>query len=74
LPGMLTAVPIHPALFGATVKSFDASKAKAIKGVVDVVAMPRGLAVVAEDFVSEVLLVGQIDLNAQNPNHVSKFR
>ncbi len=33
LPGMLTAVPIHPPLFGATVKSFDAAKAKAIKGV-----------------------------------------
>jgi isoquinoline 1-oxidoreductase subunit beta len=46
--GLLTAVPIHPPLFGATVKSFDASKAKAIKGVVDVVQHPRGLAVVAE--------------------------
>jgi isoquinoline 1-oxidoreductase beta subunit len=49
LPGMLTAVPIHPPLFGATLKSFDASKAKAIKGVVDVVRHPRGLAVVAQD-------------------------
>jgi isoquinoline 1-oxidoreductase subunit beta len=46
--GLLTAVPIHPPLFGATVKSFDASKAKAMKGVVDVVQHPRGLAVVAE--------------------------
>ncbi len=55
LPGMLTAVPIHPSLFGATVKSFDASKAKAIKGVVDVVAMSsRGLAVVAEDMWSAI--------------------
>jgi isoquinoline 1-oxidoreductase beta subunit len=49
LPGMLTAVPIHPPLFGATLASFDASKAKAIKGVVDVVRHPRGLAVVATD-------------------------
>ncbi len=48
LPGMLTAVMIHPPLFGATVKSFDASKAKALKGVVDVVATPRGVAVVGE--------------------------
>ncbi len=48
LEGMLTAVPIHPPMFGATVKSFDASKAKAIAGVVDVVQHPRGLAVVAE--------------------------
>ncbi len=49
LPGMLTAVPIHPPLFGATLTSFDAAKAKAIKGVVDVVQHPRGLAVVAVD-------------------------
>jgi len=46
---MLTAVPIHPPLFGATLTSFDASKAKALKGVVDVVRHPRGLAVVAVD-------------------------
>jgi isoquinoline 1-oxidoreductase subunit beta len=49
LPGMLTAVMIHPPLFGATLKSFDASKAKAMKGVVDVVASPRGIAVVGEN-------------------------
>ncbi len=49
LPGMLTAVMIHPPLFGATLKSFDAAKAKAVKGVVDVVAVPRGVAVVAGD-------------------------
>jgi isoquinoline 1-oxidoreductase beta subunit len=46
-PGMLTAVVIHPPLFGATLKSFDGSKAKAMKGVVDVVEIPRGVAVVA---------------------------
>jgi isoquinoline 1-oxidoreductase beta subunit len=46
LPGMLTAVMIHPPLFGATVKSFDGSAAKAIPGVVDVVQTPRGIAVV----------------------------
>ena len=48
LPGMLTAVMIHPPKFGAVVKSFDAAKAKAMKGVVDVVATPRGVAVVGE--------------------------
>ena len=46
-PDMLTAVMIHPPVFGATLKSFDASKAKAMKGVADVVATPRGVAVVA---------------------------
>jgi isoquinoline 1-oxidoreductase beta subunit len=48
LPGLLTAVMIHPPLFGATLKSFDGSQAKAMKGVVDVVETPRGVAVVAE--------------------------
>jgi isoquinoline 1-oxidoreductase beta subunit len=48
LPGMLTAMIAHPPLFGAKVKSFDASAAKAVKGVVDVVQISRGVAVVAE--------------------------
>lgn len=49
LPGMLTAVMIHPPKFGATVGSFEAAKAKAMAGVVDVVSIPRGVAIVAED-------------------------
>lgn len=48
LPGMLTAVMIHPPLFGATVKSFDATAAREVSGVVEVVETPRGIAVVAE--------------------------
>lgn len=48
LPGMLTAVMIHPPRFGATVRGFDAGKARALKGVVDVVETPRGIAVVAD--------------------------
>jgi len=49
LPGMLTAVVAHPPRFGATVKSFDASKARAVKGVVSVVQIPGGVAVLAKD-------------------------
>ncbi len=49
LPGMLTAVMIHPPKFGATVSGFDAAEAKAVDGVHDVVAIPRGVAVVAKD-------------------------
>ncbi|MBB3014092.1 isoquinoline 1-oxidoreductase beta subunit [Cupriavidus alkaliphilus] len=49
LPGMLTAAVAHPLLFGARVKSFDAAKAKAVKGVVDIVQIPSGVAVVARD-------------------------
>lgn len=48
LPGMLTAVMIHPPMFGAKVKSFDAAAARSVKGVVDVVETPRGIAVVGE--------------------------
>ena len=40
LPGMLVAVLAHPPRFGATVAKFDAAAAKAIPGVVDVVAVP----------------------------------
>lgn len=50
LPGMLTALVAHPPLFGAKVKSFDATKAKAAKGVVEVVQIPSGVAVLATDF------------------------
>lgn len=54
LPGMLTAVVAHPPRFGGKVKSFDASKAKEIKGVKSVVAFETaarsGVAVVATDF------------------------
>ena len=49
LPGMLVAVVAHPPTFGATVQSFDAGKVKAVKGVVDVVQIPGGVAVLAKD-------------------------
>lgn len=49
LPDMLTAVVAHPPRFGAKVKSFDAAKAKAVKGVVEVVQIPSGVAVLAKD-------------------------
>jgi isoquinoline 1-oxidoreductase beta subunit len=54
LPGMLYAVVAHPPRFGAHLKSFDSAKAKAIKGVVEVVAfdtgVTNGVAVLAGDF------------------------
>jgi isoquinoline 1-oxidoreductase beta subunit len=50
LPGMVTAVVAHPPRFGAKVKSFDARKAKAVKGVVDVVQIPEGVAVLGTHF------------------------
>ncbi|MFG1269256.1 xanthine dehydrogenase family protein molybdopterin-binding subunit [Xanthobacter sp. DSM 14520] len=47
LPDMLVAVVAHPPRFGATPKSFDATAAKAVKGVKDVVMVPQGVAVLA---------------------------
>ncbi|MFN8653457.1 MAG: xanthine dehydrogenase family protein molybdopterin-binding subunit [Gemmatimonadales bacterium] len=48
LPGMLVAVVAHPPRFGATVKRFDATAAKALPGVKDVVQIPTGVAVLAD--------------------------
>jgi isoquinoline 1-oxidoreductase beta subunit len=54
LPGMLTAVVLHPPRFGAKLKSFDAARAKQIKGVEQVVAfstpVTNGVAVLAKDY------------------------
>jgi isoquinoline 1-oxidoreductase beta subunit len=50
LPGMLTALVRRPGRFGATVRSFDGTAAKAVKGVVGVVAVPSGVAVIATGF------------------------
>ncbi len=49
-PGMLVALLKRPPLFGGTVKSFDAAAALAIPGVVKVLRVPRGVAVVAKNF------------------------
>jgi isoquinoline 1-oxidoreductase beta subunit len=54
LPGMLTAVVLHPPRFGAKLKSFDATKAKQVNGVEQVVAFSspatNGVAVLAKDY------------------------
>jgi isoquinoline 1-oxidoreductase subunit beta len=49
LPDMMTAMVLRPPRFGAKVQSIDATAAKAVPGVVDVVQIPRGVAVVARD-------------------------
>lgn len=48
LEGMLTAVVARAPTFGGSVKSFDASAAKAVPGVRYVVQVPSGVAVVAD--------------------------
>ncbi len=49
-PGMVYAVVARPAKFGATLQSFRAEAALALPGVLAVVPISRGLAVVAERF------------------------
>ncbi|WP_166265575.1 xanthine dehydrogenase family protein molybdopterin-binding subunit [Marinobacter caseinilyticus] len=46
---LVTATTLHPPQFGATVKAVDSKKARAIKGVIDVKAVPSGVAVYAEN-------------------------
>lgn len=50
LPGQLTAVVARSPYFGGSVKSFDATRAKAIEGVVAVLQVPSGVAVLARGF------------------------
>src|SRR3984893_11320525 len=50
LPGMLTAVIARPSIFGAKVKSFDDSRARSMPGVRKIVAVPAGVAVIADTF------------------------
>ena len=47
VPGMKYAAIARCPVFGGKVKSFDASKAKAVNGVTDVVQVPTGVAVIA---------------------------
>ena len=49
-PDMLVALLQRPPWFGGTVKSFDATATKRVPGVVEVVQVPRGVAVVANGF------------------------
>ena len=50
LPGMLTAVVLHPPRFGGRVKRFDASGLKGIPGLRTVVELPTGIAVLATGY------------------------
>ena len=49
VPGMVYAVVARCPVFGGKVASFDATKAKAVRGVIDVVQISRGVAVIADN-------------------------
>ncbi|MFA6178787.1 MAG: xanthine dehydrogenase family protein molybdopterin-binding subunit [Candidatus Methylopumilus sp.] len=48
--GLQTAVVARAPVFGASVKSFDATASKQIKGVTNVVQVPTGVAVIADNY------------------------
>ena len=50
VPGMLTATILRPPVIGGRVKSVDDAKAKAVKGVRNVVRLDSGVAVVADNY------------------------
>jgi isoquinoline 1-oxidoreductase beta subunit len=49
-PNMAVALVARAPVFGAKLKSFDAAKAKAVPGVIDVVQVPSGVAVLGKHF------------------------
>jgi isoquinoline 1-oxidoreductase beta subunit len=55
LPGMLTAVVLHPPRLGVKVKKMESTQTLTVKGVQKVVEIPSGVAVVADDFWSAKL-------------------
>jgi isoquinoline 1-oxidoreductase subunit beta len=50
IPGMLTAVVARAPVFGGKITSFNADKAKAVPGVINVLQVPSGVAVLATGF------------------------
>ncbi|HET7502361.1 MAG TPA: xanthine dehydrogenase family protein molybdopterin-binding subunit [Kofleriaceae bacterium] len=50
LPGLVTAVIVRPPVRGATLARLDATAARARRGVIDVVTLPQGVAVVATGY------------------------
>src|SRR6266699_1633036 len=50
MPGMMTAVVARAPIFGAKVRAFDDSRARSMAGVRRIVAVPSGVAVIADSF------------------------
>ncbi|MFZ3214673.1 MAG: xanthine dehydrogenase family protein molybdopterin-binding subunit [Candidatus Acidiferrales bacterium] len=63
IPGMLTAVVARAPVFGGKVVSFDAEKARAVPGVVNVVQVPSGVAVIATGFWPAKLGRDKLEIN-----------
>jgi isoquinoline 1-oxidoreductase subunit beta len=62
IPGLLTAVVARSPVFGGKVVSYNADKAKAVPGVVNVLEVPSGVAVIAKGFWPAKLGREQLDI------------
>ncbi|MCX8030779.1 MAG: xanthine dehydrogenase family protein molybdopterin-binding subunit [Thermodesulfovibrionales bacterium] len=62
VPGMLTALVARPPVFGAKVKSYNAENAMKVNGVMHIIQIPSGVAVVAKDFWSAYNGRGALDI------------
>ncbi|MDQ7782580.1 MAG: molybdopterin-dependent oxidoreductase [Desulfomonilaceae bacterium] len=70
IPDMHVALVARPPVFGATVKRFTSSRARAVHGVKDVVQVPSGVAVVAEGYWPAKLGRDALEITWNTPAHV----
>ncbi|HJU72173.1 MAG TPA: xanthine dehydrogenase family protein molybdopterin-binding subunit [Gemmatimonadaceae bacterium] len=66
VPGMLFATVVHPPVFGSRVKSFNATKAKAVPGVRHVVQITSGVAVVGDHTWAAMKGAQALDIEYEN--------
>ena len=66
LPDMLMAAVAHAPVFGATVKSFDATAAEAMPGVRKVVRIATGVAVIADSWWQATQAKDVLDISWEN--------
>jgi CO/xanthine dehydrogenase Mo-binding subunit len=62
VPGMVYATVVHPPIFGDRVASFDATRARAVPGVRDVMQVTQGIAVVAANTWAAFQGAGALDI------------
>lgn len=64
--GLRFATVVHPPVFGSKVQSFDATKARAVPGVRDVVQLTTGIAVVADHTWAAIQAARALDITYEN--------
>jgi isoquinoline 1-oxidoreductase beta subunit len=76
LDGALTATVIHPPIMGSEILSYDSTKSMQVKGVINIIQIEEGIAVVAKDFWSAKKGAQLLDVkwgNDKNKNINSEY-